>query len=501
MNNKTKELITAVLVFIAAILLALNTTRYFGRIDMTETKEFTITNTTKDYIKTIPEQVNITYFISDKVRAIAPAAGQIEDLLFEYAANSRGHVSTTSLDPSKTVNEAYAKKMGITAQQVEIYDRNELVYSTVFSGILIQYLDKTVAIPFILDPSNLEYEVSSKIQKLVENQTTRIGLLSGSNLNTLDYYYSYLNETLKKDGEVIEVNRGEPIDPEITVLYVLGNTDFTEGDMLYIDDYIMGGGKAVFALDGVFVDMANNLKATKLEDNPALEMMKKWGITINNNMVLDKYCKKITMKGSLPMNYPMWLSINSKFVNRENPITAGFASLDMMWASSIDIEPVQGLNYQELFTSTNESWILNDYLTGNPYEAFTTQHLVPESKGSHPLAYAVTGQFPSAYTDKVSKDTKIIVVGDSDFLSNLIEYTESPANLMFAENMLQWLDNDRFMNIKTRSVRDIRLNKITDLSSKVKAIFAVYLVNIFIIPAGIIIYGIVRYIRRKRKDA
>ena len=160
-----------------------------------------------------------------------------------------------------------------------------------------------------------------------------------------------------------------------------------------------------------------------------------------------------------------------------------------------------GLDYQELFSSTDESWVLSDYITGNPYEAFTTQNLVQESKGSHPLAYAVTGQFPSAFSDKVSKETKIIVAGDSDFLSNLIEYTESPANLMFAENMLQWLDNDRFMNIKTRSVRDIRLNKITDLSSRVRAILAVYLVNIFIIPAGIIIYGIVRYIRRKRKDA
>ena len=57
------------------------------------------------------------------------------------------------------------------------------------------------------------------------------------------------------------------------------------------------------------------------------------------------------------------------------------------------------------------------------------------------------------------------------------------------------------MNIKTRSVRDIRLNKITDLSTKVRAILAVYLVNILIIPVGIVTYGIVRYIRRKRKDA
>ena len=501
MNNRTKELITAVLVFVAAILLAMNTTRYFGRIDMTETKEFTITNTTKDYIKTIPEQVNLTYFISDKVRAIAPAAGQIEDLLFEYAANSRGHISTTSVDPSKNVMEAYAKKMGITAQQVQIYDRNELADSTVFSGILIQYLDRTVAIPFILDASNLEYELSSKIQKLVENQTTKIGLLAGDDQNTVDYYFSYLQETMKQNGDVIVVNNGEAVDPEITVLYVLGNKDFTDSDLRHVDEYIMNGGKAVFALDGVVVDMANNLKATKLEGNPAIEMLKKWGITINNNMVLDKYCKKITMKGQLPMNYPMWLSINSKFVNKDNPITAGFASLDMMWASSIDINPVPGLNYQELFTSTDESWILNDYITGNPYEAFTTQHLQEVDKGTHTLAYAVTGQFPSAYSDRVSKDTKIIVAGDSDFLSNLIEYTESPANLMFAENMMQWLDNDRFMNIKTRSVRDIRLNKITDLSTKVKAILAVYLVNIFIIPAGIIIYGIVRYIRRKRKDA
>ena len=57
------------------------------------------------------------------------------------------------------------------------------------------------------------------------------------------------------------------------------------------------------------------------------------------------------------------------------------------------------------------------------------------------------------------------------------------------------------MNIKTRSVRDIRLNKITGLSTKVRAILAVYLVNILIIPVGIVTYGIVRYIRRKRKDA
>lgn len=501
MNNKKKEIILAVLVFAAAILLALNTTRYFGRIDMTENKSFTISAATKEYIKTIPEQVNITYFISDKIRTITPAAAQIEDILFEYAANSRGHIVSSSVDPAKNFMDSYAKKMGITAQQVEIYDRNERAYSTVFSGILIQYLDRTEAIPFILDLSNLEYEVTSTIQKLVENRTTKIALLTGNDKNTVDYYYTFLNEAMKLSGEVVVQERGKEIDSSVSVLFVLGNMDITEEELRPVDRYMMNGGKVIFLVDGVHVDMLDNLKATKIENNPCINMLKKWGITVNNNMVLDKYCKKITMKDQLPINYPQWLSINSKYVSKDNPITAGFVSLDMMWASSIDITPAEGLSYEKLLSSTEESWLLTDYLTGSPYEAYTTQNVAQETKGSHALAYAVTGSFASAYGQGKSPDTKIVVVSDADFISNLLEYTESPANMLFAENAVEWLTNDSFMNIKTRSMRDVRLNKITDMSDKLRAIIAVYAVNILIIPAGIIFYGIFRYVRRKRKDA
>lgn len=501
MNNRKKELILAVLVFVAAILLALNTTRYFGRIDMTETKSFTISSTTKDYIKTIPEQVNITYFISDKIRTISPVAGQIEDILFEYAANSRGHIVSSSIDPAKNFMDSYAKKMGITAQQVEIYDNNERSYSTVFSGILIQYLDRTEVIPFILDLSNLEYEVTSTIQKLVENRKTKVGLLAGSDKNTVDYYYTFLHEAMKMNGDVEILERGAAIDSSVSVLFLLGGDDMTEEELKPVDKYIMDGGKVIFAVDGVHVDMADNLKATKIENNPCIEMLKKWGITVNNDMVLDKYCKKITMKGQLPINYPQWLSVNSKYVSKDNPVTAGFVSLDMMWASSLAAAPVDGLSYEKLFSSTDESWLLTDYITGSPYEAYTTQNVAQETKGSHALAYAVSGSFRSAFTDSKSPDTKIIVVGDSDFISNLLEYTESPANMLFAENAVEWLTNDSFMNIKTRSMRDVRLNKISDMSEKIRAIIAVYAVNILIIPAGIIFYGIFRYVRRKRKDA
>ena len=501
MNNRKKEIVLAVLVFIAAILLALNTTRYFFRIDMTENKSFTISNTTKEYIRSIPEEVNITYYISDKIRTIAPAASQIEDLLFEYAANSRKHVVVNSLDPAKHNMEGYVKNLGVTAQQVEIYDRNERAYSTVYSGIIIQYLDKTEAIGFILDAANLEYEVTSRIQKLVEGKSMKIGLLSGHESNTVDFYYSFLQGDLSQNSEVQVFEWGQEIPSDISVLFVLGNKDISEGDLLPVDEYMMAGGKVIFCVDGVDVNMVDNLKATKLETNPCLEMLKKWGITVNNDLVLDRYCKKITLKGTLPLNYPQWLSINNKFVSKDNPVMAGFMGMDLLWASSIDIQPVEGLGYEQLMASTDDSWILTDYVSLSPFESYTTFNIASETKGSHPLGFMVSGKFHSAFTDKTSEDTKIIVVADADFLSNLIEYSESPSNLIFAENAVQYMSNDSFMGIKTRSMRDMRLNKISDIRTKIRAILMVYAVNIFIIPLGIIIYGVVRYFRRKRKDA
>lgn len=501
MNNKRKEIILILLVLTVAVLLGLNTTRYFGRIDMTKNKYFTISKITKDYIKTIPEQVNITYLVSDKIKTISPAAVQIEDLLFEYAANSRKHIVVNSVDPVKNNLQSYAKKVGIKGEHVQIYDKNEMAYTVVFSGILIQYMDKTEAIPFILDLGDLEYNVTSKIQKLVENITIKVGLLPGTDKKDIDSYYSYLLDDMKMSYETEVIERGKEIDSDISVLFVLGSKDLSDGDLLYIDEYMMNGGKVIFCIDGVEVDMKNNMKAFTIDNNPAIEMLKKWGISINSNLVLDKYCQKIVLKDSLPMNYPEWVRISSKYVSKENPVTVRLPSLDLLWASSIDLSPVENLKYEKLFSSTENSWLLDKYITANPYELYTTQDVADKTLGNYAMAYAVNGTFKSAFTDKVSPDTRIIVVSDADFISNFIAYIDSPQNMFFAENAVEWLSNDSFLNIKTRNMGDKRLNKISDKSVKVKAILLVYLVNILIIPAGIIVYGIFRYLRRKKKEA
>ena len=175
MNNKIKQIILLVLVSALFVVIGLNSTRFFKRLDLTENKSFTISDVSKDIISTIPGNVQITYFLSDKIRNITPVAAEIEDLLYEYSANSRGHVAVTVLDPLKTNTGKKAENLGVQAQQIEVYEKNEQSFAMVYSGITVQYLDQVETIPFIINLETLEYEITYKIRKLVENLNTKIG--------------------------------------------------------------------------------------------------------------------------------------------------------------------------------------------------------------------------------------------------------------------------------------------------------------------------------------
>ena len=502
-KNKTKEMILIILTSVIFILAAMNSMIYFTRMDLTENKSFTISNITKRVISSIPEKINITYFISDKIKAITPVALEIEDILYEYAACSKGRISVVTLDPVASGMSGKAESLGIVPQQIETYDKNEQSFAVVYSGIVIQYMDKIETIPFTLTLETVEYDITYRIRKLVEDIDVSIGVLIGDYRKNIENHYSYLNERIKKTYNNMEVIKpGKEIPSSISALAVIGNRDLTEGDMLYVDEYIMNGGKVIFALDGVDIDMTRNLSAVKLDKSPAIEMLKKYGITINNNLVLDKYAKRIPLKGAFPMLYPEWIGILGQNVSKENPITSRFSGLDLLWASSLTIEEREGITYERLLASTEQAWTLDNYLTAAPQEVGPLMSYKGDDQRQVALGYIASGAFKSAFTEKKGKNTRIIVIGDSDFVADVIEFSDSPYNLIFFENSIEWLSNDdSLLQIKTRDRRDLRLNKIEMPEKRVRAILMVYLVNIVIIPLSIIIFATVHFIRRKKREA
>ena len=94
-----------------------------------------------------------------------------------------------------------------------------------------------------------------------------------------------------------------------------------------------------------------------------------------------------------------------------------------------------------------------------------------------------------------------MVVSDSDFLNDrLIQATQSGANLTFVEAAAQWLGNDEdLLEIRTRGQRDVRLAAIDDPLRKRAVVVVAQSVSIYLVPAGVILFGVVRFLRRRRR--
>ena len=170
----------------------------------------------------------------------------------------------------------------------------------VYSGITVQYLDQVETIPFIINLETLEYEITYKIRKLVENLNTKIGIIIGDNRKTMENSFSFLGDKLSASFEIEQIQTGMEIADDYSGIIVLGGKDLTESDLLYVDEYIMHGGKVMFCVDGVEVEMTRNLEATVLEEAPIFKMIEKYGVKINRDLVIDKYARRIPFKRIFP---------------------------------------------------------------------------------------------------------------------------------------------------------------------------------------------------------
>lgn len=153
------------------------------RMDLTSQKEFTISETTKDLISSLPDQLLIRAYLSERTHPLlAPLTTQINDMLKEYQINANGMVTAESIDPLKDpdieteANQAY----GIKPIPFQIAGRNESSIVNAYFNILVRYGDQSVVIGLdeLVDVQqtasgvsvhlkNLEYNLTSAIKKVV----------------------------------------------------------------------------------------------------------------------------------------------------------------------------------------------------------------------------------------------------------------------------------------------------------------------------------------------
>lgn len=507
------------------VLLALASTIYFVRLDLTSSRAFSLSRAARGLHAEIPETLRITYFVSKNLAARHPGPGAIEDFLRELEAANKGRIRVRVVDPGK--DPSVAEQLGVAAQQMQVVERSEQRVALVYSGIVVEYLDRHETLPVVIATDTLEYELVRMIRAVVADRHLVAGLLPGDDDKTVPNDYSALSSSLARAGyEPRELRRGSAIDDDVDILFVLGNASIDRYDAAFIDAYIMRGGKVFFAVKGVTINPDYGLAATALPEGGLLSVLSVYGFDVQRKLVLDQLNLTVPFQtqrqsGSYQIEYvryPHWITLDGRYVDKDNPMTARFAGLDLYWPSPMILRPARSVKYSELAKTSPKAWLQSrDFATG-PQDQARYALEKAETTGQFLVAASASGNFQSAFAfgdapvrdgappapppvSATSAPTRLVVVSSADFLTDLIKMSDSGFNVSFALAAADWLSSsDDLIAIRTRAVSDTRLNKVQDPGARDFLIILTYIVTLGLVPLGVIVFGLSRAATRGRAE-
>jgi gliding-associated putative ABC transporter substrate-binding component GldG len=520
-KKQTTTLSVLILIIIAMTLLV--SRRLWFRLDLTKGKSYTISAVSRNLHNEIPDQIRITYYLSDKLKSIHPLPGEIEDLLREYAGFSRGKIQFTVRDPAKAKLTEQVEQLGIQPQRIETVEQDQASVTMVYTGIVIEYLDEIDVLPVVFSLETLEYDLTSRIRSLVRGSTRLLGVIVGDNPQRWNENYQLLQSAYMQAGYQLRlIAAGQEISDSLPALLVLGGVEsFDETALYQIDRYIQAGGKVLFTVRGVHIELERGLEARLPQDGGLLDMLSSYGAAVLPEIVMDR--PMLTMRyetraaNGAPMlritRNPQWIRVLEENGNPAHPVSANFGGLDLYWANPIEINAPNGVEADYLFTSTGEAWSMREPFFTNPEIGYMLERDAAQTTGLKTLGLSLTGVFPSWFANKPMpqeddnfpampaqpKPARLIVVGETEFATSFMTVTNGQRNLDFFIQAADWLCNDDdIIQIRSKASQSGRLDKIIDTAKKNSAMKFAQIVNVFVVPLLVIMAGLFFALRRRK---
>jgi hypothetical protein len=188
---------------------------------------------------------------------------------------------------------------------------------------------------------------------------------------------------------------------------------------------------------------------------------------------------------------------------------------------------VDGVRAEVLAQSSPSAWTMKEPFLLDP---FRVPHSPVGPSGQRMLAVALSGAFPGrtsgggasgegeptrtgeaagaasaeaagARPPTRSLPTRVVVVGDEDFASELMQFSDSLYNVLFLENAILWLTgNEDLLSIKARAPEAGRLDRIADAGLRRRLMLAVELANVAGIPLLVALFAALRLARRRKEE-
>ncbi len=530
-KSKTMSITSVFLVLGILIFINLLSYRIFYRVDLTERKEYTISETTRRLLRELDDIINVTaYFSSDLPAYHSTIRTQVQDILSEFEAYSNHNLLIRYVDPGgdEELKQRLAR-MGIPEVPLGEIRRDRQVISMGYMGISIQYGDRGEVIPFVPNISNLEYDLTAAILKVREPSDQIVAWIGEQTADSQDpTAFSVLHDELNKNYIVRPEEPGKlrTIPIQTSVVIVDGRTDLPDRALYAIDQYLMNNGNVIFLTDGVNILQFPGLSAQPVSQR-IHELLEYYGITVSNTLVADRrHAQAAFSSGQVRFRlpYPLWPMIVSGGFDPDTPSVSQLESLVLPWSSPLKFESENlGLSIRSLAKTSDVSWLMESPFDLNPQQNWnaitvddlTQSVLVAEASGTMQSYFtdkpipepelgpgeSFAGPVHDAETVYSTDNGRFIVVASTRFVNNQFLQMH-PENIIFFQNIIDSMAmGDALIGIRSRRVTHRPLDFGTTDEKEIEAAKTRHrIMGIAFVPSFLIAFGLVRsYVKRRKK--
>lgn len=160
----------------------------FLRFDLTSQGSYSISPASKNVVKTLSEPLSIKVFFSDNLPAPYNTVSQyVKDILVEYKGAGNRNFSYQIFNMKKQENQKIAQQYGLRQIQIQQVKNSEVGVKQVWMGLVITYGDTIETMDGITSDSGFEYNLTTKISKMISQADTLAGLSAGDNITVTLY--------------------------------------------------------------------------------------------------------------------------------------------------------------------------------------------------------------------------------------------------------------------------------------------------------------------------
>ena len=526
------------------------------RLDLTEEKRYSVTPATRALLDDLQETVYVEVYLEGEMPAgFKRLRKAIEETLSQFDYYADGLIKVDFIDPSSALNEKARNEFfrslitrGLQPTNLSYKRDGNKTEKLIFPGAIVSYFGQEYPVTLLKGSQSataeerlnqsiegLEYEIANAIRVLANDRRKTIALIQGHGEPDSLNLAGLTNALLEKyDVFNVDMSTGEKeLGRYDALIFPKPTTAFSPTEKYQIDQYIMNGGKTLFFVDALRVNMdsASGEGTFAFPYETGLDdMLFKYGVRINRDYVQDIVCGEYPIvAGNMGdqaqirmLPWPFFPMVNN-FGN--HPIVKNLDAVSMKFVSTIDTVKAEGIEKIPLLKTSQYSMV-NQAPVKVAFNELR-KNLDPErfNHGSKNVSYLLKGEFTSIFKNRILPkgvnkndfkesgiETSILICSDGDMIRNefslkdgtpmelgLSPYSQMKfANKDFVMNAVDYMLNDQGLIVSKNKSFAIRpLDKVKIGNEKLKW----QLINLVLPILLLIVYGIVRAYLRKKKYA